>query len=112
MNSRSDPLRSQPRVRGDGPDGAGRAVRAAKGRGSADPPAAVPRRARGGHTPAAGLEPAAEAARHSVKALAHIHFTELIAMDKDSPIRKIGFPVVGEKPLPAGEQHGLPALAG
>ena len=51
-------------------------------------------------------------ARQPVKALAHIHFTELIAMDKDSPIRKIGFPVVGEEPLPAGEQRGLPALAG
>jgi hypothetical protein len=56
--------------------------------------------------------PLPKRARHSVKALAHIHFAELIAMDKDSPIRKIGFPVVGQEPLPAGEQHGLPALAG
>jgi hypothetical protein len=53
-----------------------------------------------------------ERARQPVKALAHIHFTELIAMDEDSPIRKIGFPVVGEERLPAGEQHGRPALAG
>ena len=51
-------------------------------------------------------------ARQPVKALAHIHFTELIAMDKDSPIRKIGFPVVGEEPLPAGEQHGLAGVGG
>ena len=43
---RGDPRRSDPRIRCDGAGGPGRAVRAPGWRGPADPPAAVPRRAR------------------------------------------------------------------
>ena len=57
-------------------------------------------------------DPLTKRAGQPARALVHIHFAEPIAMDKDSPIRKTGFPAVGEEPLPAGEQHSLPTLAG
>ena len=55
--------RPHPRVRRDGAGRAGRPVRSAGRRRPAHPPGALPRRARRGHAPAAGLRSAAQAGR-------------------------------------------------